>query len=107
MKEALLYKKSANNSVDCFLCSHYCKIAEGKFGFCGVRQNKAGTLYSHVYARPVAMHVDPIEKKPLYHFLPGTKSFSIATIGCNFHCGFCQNWQMSQLRSDDSCEYPA
>ncbi len=106
MKEALLYNKSADNFVDCFLCAHHCKIAEGKFGFCGVRQNIKGTLYSYVYARPIAMHVDPIEKKPLYHFLPGTKSFSIATIGCNFHCGFCQNWQISQLRADDDAQYP-
>ena len=106
MKEALLYNKSADNFVDCFLCVHRCKIAEGKFGFCGVRQNIKGILYSHVYARPIAMQADPIEKKPLYHFFPGTKSFSIATIGCNFHCGFCQNWQISQLRADDTAQYP-
>ncbi len=106
MKEALLYNRSVNNFVDCSLCAHRCKIAEGKFGFCGVRQNISGKLYSHVYARPVAMHVDPIEKKPLYHFLPGSKSFSIATAGCNFHCGFCQNWQISQQRAIDKNQYP-
>ncbi len=101
MKEALLYEKSGNNLVHCFLCAHQCRIAEGKFGFCGVRQNIGGTLYSHVYGRPIARHVDPVEKKPLYHFLPGSSSFSIATIGCNFHCGFCQNWEISQNTARD------
>ncbi|MBN1914010.1 MAG: radical SAM protein, partial [Candidatus Omnitrophica bacterium] len=95
-KEALLYKKSGDDSVDCFLCAHRCHIAEGKYGFCGVRLNEKGVLYTEVYARPCAMHVDPVEKKPLYHFLPGTSSFSVATVGCNFRCGFCQNWQISQ-----------
>jgi len=96
MKEALLYEKLENKSVHCHLCAHQCKIAEQKFGFCGVRQNIDGILYTHVYAQPCAMHVDPIEKKPLYHFLPGSSAFSIATIGCNFRCGFCQNWEISQ-----------
>lgn len=98
MKEALLYEKLEENQVHCFLCSHNCKIADGKFGFCGVRQNIEGVLYTHVYGKPIAMNVDPVEKKPLYHFLPGTSSFSIATIGCNFQCGFCQNWAISQSR---------
>lgn len=98
MREALLYEKLENKLVHCFLCAHQCKISPQKFGFCGVRQNLEGTLYTHVYGKPVAMHVDPIEKKPLYHFLPGSTSFSIATIGCNFHCGFCQNWEISQAR---------
>ncbi len=96
MKEALLYEKLENKSVHCYLCAHHCRIAQGNFGFCGVRQNIEGVLYTHVYTRQVAMHVDPIEKKPLYHFLPGTFSFSIATLGCNFRCGFCQNWEISQ-----------
>lgn len=96
MKEALLYEKLEDGSIHCRLCAHQCKIAEGKFGLCGVRQNIAGVLYSDVYGRPCAMHVDPIEKKPLYHFLPGSSAFSIATIGCNFRCGFCQNWEISQ-----------
>lgn len=68
---------------------------------CGVRQNKDGKLYSLVYARPCAIHVDPIEKKPLYHFIPGARAFSIATIGCNFFCGFCQNWQISKAGADN------
>jgi pyruvate formate lyase activating enzyme len=96
MKEALLYEKIANNNTQCYLCAHRCKIAEGKFGFCGVRQNIAGRLYAHTYSRAIAANIDPIEKKPLYHFLPGSKSFSIATIGCNFRCEFCQNWDISQ-----------
>jgi pyruvate formate lyase activating enzyme len=96
MKEAMLYKALPENKVSCFLCSHLCEIADSKFGICGVRQNKEGKLYTHVYGEVIAAHVDPIEKKPLYHFLPGTTSFSIATIGCNFRCPFCQNWQISQ-----------
>ena len=96
MKEALLYEKLDERIVHCYLCAHHCKIADKKFGFCGVRQNIDGILYTHAYGKVIAAAVDPIEKKPLYHFLPGSFSFSIATIGCNFHCGFCQNWQISQ-----------
>ena len=87
-KEALLYEKSGEKSVHCHLCNHRCQIADQKFGFCGVRQNIDGILYTHVYGNLIAMHIDPIEKKPLYHFLPGSTSLSIATIGCNFRCGF-------------------
>jgi pyruvate formate lyase activating enzyme len=68
----------------------------GQFGVCGVRENRDGVFVTHAYGNTVAEHIDPIEKKPLYHFLPGTKTYSIATIGCNFKCGFCQNWQISQ-----------
>ncbi|MBM3249642.1 MAG: AmmeMemoRadiSam system radical SAM enzyme [Candidatus Omnitrophica bacterium] len=96
MKEAYLYEKIEKSSVHCYLCSHHCRIAEGKFGFCGVRQNMGGELFTHVYGKAIASHVDPIEKKPLYHFLPGSTSLSIAAIGCNFRCGFCQNWEISQ-----------
>ncbi len=95
-KEAMLYKKLPNKKVSCFLCHHKCQIKESEFGICGVRENRKGTLYSNSYGRIIAAHVDPIEKKPLYHFLPGTVSFSIATAGCNFSCPFCQNWQISQ-----------
>ncbi|KPK65303.1 MAG: radical SAM protein [Planctomycetes bacterium SM23_32] len=94
--EAILYARAEEQAVNCFLCSHRCRIAEGRRGFCRVRENRRGTLYSLVYGRPVARHMDPIEKKPLYHFLPGTPSYSIATPGCNFRCPFCQNWQISQ-----------
>ncbi|PIP19586.1 MAG: AmmeMemoRadiSam system radical SAM enzyme [Candidatus Omnitrophica bacterium CG08_land_8_20_14_0_20_41_16] len=96
MKEALLYEKLNARVVHCYLCAHYCKIANNKFGLCGVRENVGGVLYTHTYGNVVASHIDPIEKKPLYHFLPGSNSFSIATIGCNFRCGFCQNWEISQ-----------
>lgn len=96
-KEALLYEKLEEKKVHCFLCAHQCKIADSKYGFCGVRKNEGGTLYTLVYADVIASHIDPIEKKPLYHFFPGSTSYSIATIGCNFHCGFCQNWEISQV----------
>jgi pyruvate formate lyase activating enzyme len=96
-KEALLYEKLEGSRVSCFLCNHHCKIDDGKFGICRVRENRDGTLYTHSYGQLISQNVDPIEKKPLYHFLPGSSSFSIATVGCNFQCGFCQNWQISQV----------
>ena len=96
MHEAKLYKKEKNKIVTCQACSWYCKIIEGGTGICGVRVNDNGKLYLMVYGKPVAIHVDPIEKKPLFHFLPGTEVFSIGTIGCNFKCEFCQNWDISQ-----------
>lgn len=102
MKEALLYNKNEDGSADCFLCRHRCHITEGNRGVCMVRQNKGGTLYSLFYGKPIALAVDPIEKKPLYHFLPGTQSFSVATVGCNFQCPFCQNWDISQYGRVDS-----
>jgi pyruvate formate lyase activating enzyme len=98
LKEALLYKKLEDSKVSCFLCSHHCLIADGKFGICNVRENRGGTLYTHAYGKLVAQNIDPIEKKPLYHFFPGSTSFSIAAAGCNFQCGFCQNWQISQIK---------
>jgi len=94
---AILWSKAEGGAVDCVLCSHRCHIAEGGRGVCRVRQNTGGVLYSLVYGRLVAEHMDPIEKKPLYHFQPGTLSYSIATPGCNFRCRFCQNWQISQV----------
>ncbi len=96
MKEALFYEKLDSQRVRCFLCAHRCHIEPDKFGFCGVRQNVNGKLFTYAYGKVIAANIDPIEKKPLYHFLPGSKSFSIATIGCNFRCGFCQNWEISQ-----------
>jgi len=101
IKEAMLYRSLDDGKVSCFLCHHRCEIADSKFGICGVRQNRKGKLYTHVFGEVIAAHVDPIEKKPLYHFLPGTTSFSIATIGCNFRCPFCQNWQISQATKRD------
>lgn len=96
MKEALFYKKETNDTVCCLLCNHVCVLKNGQTGICGVRRNHDGVLYSLNYGRIVAAHVDPVEKKPLFHFLPGSTSYSIAAIGCNFKCGFCQNWQISQ-----------
>ena len=95
-KKALLYEKLDGSEVRCRLCAHECIINEGKYGFCGVRKNEKGSLFTLVYGEVIASHVDPIEKKPLYHFFPGSLAYSIATIGCNFKCGFCQNWQISQ-----------
>lgn len=100
LKEALLYKKLEDRKVHCFLCSHHCTIPDGKFGICRVRENKEGILYTHAYGELIAQNIDPIEKKPLYHFFPGSTSYSIATMGCNFQCGFCQNWQISQVRPE-------
>lgn len=97
MKEAMLYTKQDDNKVSCQLCAHRCMIPEGKFGICGVRQNREGALYTHVDKRIIAAHVDPIEKKPFYHVLPGSSSFSIATVGCNFHCLHCQNADIAQF----------
>lgn len=97
MREALLYQKLKDKRVYCHLCCHRCLIAPDKRGICSVRENRGGKLYSLVYGLAIAANVDPIEKKPLFHFLPGSQSFSIATAGCNFRCSFCQNWQESQI----------
>jgi pyruvate formate lyase activating enzyme len=96
MKEAMLWRARDHVAL-CFLCAHRCTIAEGERGLCGVRQNIEGRLYSLVYGKLISSAVDPIEKKPLFNFLPGTRSYSIATAGCNFFCDFCQNWQISQI----------
>lgn len=102
MKEALFYKKLDNNSVQCELCPWNCKISSGNFGYCGVRQNIDGKLYTLIYNVVSSIANDPIEKKPLYHFHPGTKVLSVGTFGCNMRCGHCQNWQIAHvnLRSD-------
>ncbi|MEN6622948.1 MAG: AmmeMemoRadiSam system radical SAM enzyme [Smithella sp.] len=96
MKEALLYEKAAEGKVHCFLCSHRCRINPGKRGICAVRENRDGTLYTLVYGKIIAKNIDPIEKKPLFNFYPGSRSFSIATVGCNFRCEHCQNYDISQ-----------
>ncbi len=96
MIEARFYEKVEDQKTQCHLCAHECKIDPGKWGICHVRQNREGTLYSMVYGRIIAENVDPIEKKPLFHFLPGSRSYSIATIGCNFMCMHCQNYDISQ-----------
>ncbi len=97
MKEVYLYKKLPNKRVQCQNCAHYCKIAPGKRGVCGVRENRAGKLYALNYGRAVSVQIDPVEKKPLFHFLPGTQTLSIATVGCNFSCLNCQNYEISQI----------
>ncbi len=96
-KEALLYERMPQARVRCNLCAHRCVVPPGRAGICRVRENRDGTLYTHVYGRTAAQNVDPVEKKPLYHFYPGSSAYSIATVGCNFHCLFCQNWQLSQV----------
>ena len=100
MKEAYLYEKLEDLKVRCHLCNHQCVISDGKRGLCGVRENNSGILVSLVYGKVIAAHSDPIEKKPLFHFLPGTRSHSIATVGCNFRCLFCQNADISQMPTD-------
>ncbi len=95
--EALLYAKENDGYVRCGLCANRCRIAPGARGICGVRENQAGTLVSINYGKIIAEHVDPVEKKPLFHVLPGTRTFSIATVGCNFRCTFCQNSDISQM----------
>lgn len=98
LKEAMFYEKSDDNRVNCNLCSHRCKnIGESQRGLCGVRENIDGKLFSLVYGRLVACSVDPIEKKPLFHFFPGSLSYSISTVGCNFRCDNCQNFDISQM----------
>lgn len=98
--EARFYKKLTDRKVQCDLCPRECVVSDGKRGACGVREDRAGTLYSLVYARVGAAHIDPIEKKPLFHYLPGTNAFSVATAGCNVDCKFCQNWEISQARPE-------
>ena len=95
-REASLYVKLDGQVVQCALCAHRCRIQPGKDGICGVRENRDGVLYTLVYGKAISAAVDPIEKKPLYHFYPGSTSFSIATVGCNFRCTFCQNADISQ-----------
>jgi len=95
--EARWYEKLGEGRVQCHLCAHECRIAEGKRGICAVRENRGGSLYTLVYGRTISEHVDPIEKKPLAHFYPGSKAYSVATVGCNFRCAWCQNANISQM----------
>ena len=91
--------------IQCELCPHRCRVAKGKRGMCRVRENREGKYYSLVYGNPCAVHLDPIEKKPLFHVLPATTSFSLATAGCNLQCKFCQNWEISQAFPEDVYSY--
>jgi pyruvate formate lyase activating enzyme len=90
------------NKVECTLCPRHCKLAEGQRGDCRVRTNVDGKLYSLVYGTPCSVHIDPIEKKPFFHIVPGSSAFSLATAGCNLHCLYCQNWQISQTPPEEA-----
>lgn len=103
--EAKYYKKIDKNTVECQLCPRGCRLTDGQRSWCRAREPKNGKLYSLVYGLPCAVHIDPIEKKPLFHFLPGTSIFSISTAGCNFRCKFCQNWQISQFPPEETQNY--
>ena len=100
LHEARWWEPEANGKVHCYLCPRHCRIGQGQAGFCFIRVNEGGRLYSAGYAHPAALQIDPIEKKPLNHFLPGTRIFSMGTAGCNMGCFFCQNWDISKSRSD-------
>ncbi|MBU4347547.1 AmmeMemoRadiSam system radical SAM enzyme [Patescibacteria group bacterium] len=95
---AKFYKQLPNNAVQCQLCNHFCAIKDGQAGVCRARKNQGGKLYSLVYGYPAALNIDPIEKKPLFHFQPGSFSYSLGTLGCNFSCANCQNWDISQAK---------
>ncbi|HKK90229.1 MAG TPA: AmmeMemoRadiSam system radical SAM enzyme [Desulfobacteraceae bacterium] len=98
--KTLIFEKLDNNRVKCGVCHHFCVIEEGRRGLCSVRENRGGTLESLVYPRLIARSIDPVEKKPLFHVKPGSFSYSIATVGCNFKCSFCQNSDIAQMPSD-------
>ena len=104
LREAMLYKReneNVNAKVRCNVCAHQCLIPEDGFGICRTRQNRAGKLYTLIYAEASSFNADPVEKKPLYHFYPGSYVFSLGTISCNFHCKHCQNWSISTARPGD------
>ncbi|MEW6096337.1 MAG: AmmeMemoRadiSam system radical SAM enzyme [bacterium] len=104
-REARYYKKLPNQTVQCTLCPKKCKIGDVERGYCGNRENRKGTYYTLVYGNPCAIHIDKIEKKPFFHYLPGNSAFSLSTAGCNFVCKFCQNWQISQSRPEQTNNY--
>ncbi|MFB3813991.1 MAG: AmmeMemoRadiSam system radical SAM enzyme [Terriglobales bacterium] len=100
VREAQFYEKLANRKIKCKLCPRECVIDDRERGYCGVRENRGGTYYTLVHSRVASAHVDPIEKKPFFHFKPGALAFSLATAGCNVNCKFCQNWEISQVRPE-------
>ena len=102
---AEFYRTLPGGQVECQLCPRNCEVLDGDRGDCGVRENRKGKYVTLAYANPCAVHVDPVEKKPLFHVLPGTGSFSIATAGCNLHCKFCQNWEISQARPEKTYNF--
>ena len=104
-REASWYKKLEEGRVECELCPQGCKVADMERGMCGVRENRGGTYYTLVHSLACAVHIDPVEKKPLFHVLPGEKAFSYSTAGCNVECKFCQNWEISQFRPEQVQAY--
>ena len=98
--EAAHWQALDSKKVKCVLCPRECSVADMERGWCGVRENQGGKYYTLVYGRPCAIHIDPIEKKPLFHYLPGSKAYSLGTAGCNMECQFCQNWNISQMRPE-------
>ncbi len=105
IKKSPYFKPLKDKKIRCTLCPRYCVVEEGKRGYCEVRENREGIYYSLVYGNPCAVHVDPIEKKPFFHVLPNSSAFSLATAGCNFDCKFCQNWEISQARPEETFNY--
>ncbi len=106
--EARYYKKLPDKEVECGLCPRACRLGDKERGYCGVRENRDGTYYTLVYGKPCSVNIDPIEKKPFFHVLPGTTALSLATAGCNVNCKFCQNWEISQVRPEqvDAMDFP-
>jgi len=102
---AAFYRPLPDGLIQCQLCPHNCEVLDGDRGECGVRENRQGQYYTLAYGNPCAIHLDPVEKKPFFHLLPGSGSFSIATAGCNLHCKFCQNWEISQARPDKTLNF--
>ncbi len=105
-KEVMFYRKLESGAVECEICPRHCNVDAGERGYCGNKENRKGTYYTLVYNRVCAAHTDPIEKKPLFHYLPGTTAFSIAAAGCNLHCKFCQNWTIAQRTPEDVLHQP-
>jgi len=103
--ETYYYEKLPNKKIRCKICPKECVIDDRERGYCGVRENSQGTYYTLVHSKPCSLASDPIEKKPFFHFLPGTLAFSMATVGCNMDCKYCQNWQISQIRPEQSSNY--
>jgi pyruvate formate lyase activating enzyme len=103
--EARYYKKHPDREIECELCPRSCKLGDKERGYCGVRENIGGTYYTLVYGKACSANIDPIEKKPLFHYLPGSSALSIATAGCNVNCKFCQNWEISQVRPEQVTHY--
>jgi len=98
--EARYYQKLPDREIKCELCPRFCILGDKERGFCGVRENQGGKYYTLVYGQVASLNIDPIEKKPFFHFLPGSEAFSLATAGCNLSCKFCQNWEISQMRPE-------